>query len=78
MKFLTKAKRVTDNLELDLNSKILSLEDLLDTQLQLMMFTLPVEQADRSRPQGGTREAASEASKWDNKLRSLDYFFIFK
>ena len=62
MKFLTKTKRVTGNLELDLNLKILSLEDLLDTQLRSTMFTLPVEQADRGRSKGGLREVASEAS----------------
>ena len=75
MKFLTKAKRVTDNLELDLNLKILSLVDLLDTQLQLTMSTLPAERADRSRPQGGTREAAIKSL---NKLRPLDYFLFFR
>ena len=68
MKFLTKAKRVTDNLELDLNSKILNLVDLLDTQLRSTMFTLP---ADRRETQ------ASEASKWNNKLRLLNYFLFF-
>ena len=71
MKFLIKAKRVTDNLELDLNSKILNLVDLLDIQLRSTMFTLP---ADRSRPKGDAWEAAS---KWNRKLRSLPKIFIY-
>ena len=56
MKFLTKAKRVTDNLEQDSNLKILSLEGLLDTQLRSTTCTLPAGLTDRSRPQGGWRK----------------------
>ena len=56
MKFLIKAKRVTDNLEPDSNLKILSLEDLLDTQLRSTTFTLPAEvasEAEATKPTAG-------------------------
>ena len=42
MKFLIRAKRVTDNSELGSNLKTSNLEDLLDTQLQSLTPTLQV------------------------------------